>query len=1167
MSNLFKKSTAMVAALALVSSIVAPMAQAMDTTDVMAANELAKMGIIQDNSSNTSAYNLGSSITRREMLKIMMNLSSVKVGETCVGKFADMKSTDWGCKYAESALNAWFIAPNKYFRPNDRVTEAEALKMIMQAKGIAKKADVSDWAQAYTQAAIEAGILAAGTTVSSTKAAKRSMVITTAYEAAMNTSSDDTTSEEEDDLGDLLGDLLGDDEDDMMDEDTTSSGSTSTWSTSSTGTTVVTGGDVEIALNPASAQAMSIPSVGTVSFGKFDFTAGTKDTSLASVKLSREGLGTRSDIYRVWMEKNGTRVSGRQTVSSDDSVYITFSPALVVKAWSTETLDLTVSLSGGTNSQHKFTIKSASDVVLNGGNVSGTFPISTATMNTTSYAVVNTAFTVGGSTSTYRAWDKNVELGQFKIQNNASDDKSVTFKSITLRNDGTGDMEKSLSNLALYRNWAKVSTAVSFDGKNITFTLNDSVLFGRQETYYVRGDVDSVELTTWDSYKFTLRYSDDINIVETITWFKSNTTVPTVSTLAQYNVTGGDLILSKSTVTTASQTVAPGTNDVILLDSVLKVAQSITLEDLAVTFNTVWYSWGVAWNLANDFSSLRLVVGNSTVATYTPGSTTTTWFTFEWTFTVSADTTLKILGNIRSQATGKYKLNDVNLTNFARIEYASNGNAVDANQKVGSANWIATTIGSATLTMTRNDGISNQNLTVGSTNQTLLQFSMRANDVSDVTLTKMVFTTGSTTTLSSLANVTNLRLVVDGNTVSTKNMSSWNADFNDINVLVGKNKDVTVKVIADFSTAITTSQIFDLKLSSVEARDVNSITLPSTAINNGWALPTWVVYTFQTAGTATVAINSSTPNSSVLTPSNVETEVARYTLSATDDKLQLTDLYLYNTWTANLASRIKTISLYDVTGTNKLAGGSVVWTGTVQFALGSTSTLFVPKNTSNTVVIVKASFNDITDGLETGKTVQLAVGTLSWVAVVDGTNAWVRLVSESTGNTATGTTVTNSTAKSHLLVRSKPTVAVSWAATLTTHNFTVTADANNRLTLTWVTISLSNPSNTWGTFTLYKDQEVSGNEIGTGTISATWAIAFNYFNSTEISAGTTKTFIFKVSNELTTAVVNSKRILRITDIKFVDMMDTNLSTPETNINSVSSYTNVGLPTTESTFTY
>jgi len=160
---------------------------------------------------------------------------------------------------------------------------------------------------------------------------------------------------------------------------------------------------------------MSIPSVGTVSFGKFDFTAGTKDTSLASVKLSREGLGTRSDIYRVWMEKNGTRVSGRQTVSSDDSVYITFSPALVVKAWSTETLDLTVSLSGGTNSQHKFTIKSASDVVLNGGNVSGTFPISTATMNTTSYAVVNTAFTVGGSTSTYRAWDKNVELGQFKI--------------------------------------------------------------------------------------------------------------------------------------------------------------------------------------------------------------------------------------------------------------------------------------------------------------------------------------------------------------------------------------------------------------------------------------------------------------------------------------------------------------------------------------------------------------------------------------------------------------------------------------------------------------------------------------------------------------------------------------------------------------------------------
>ncbi len=56
-----------------------------------------------------------------------------------------------------------------------------------------------------------------------------------------------------------------------------------------------------------------------------------------------------------------------------------------------------------------------------------------------------------------------------------------------------------------------------------------------------------------------------------------------------------------------------------------------------------------------------------------------------------------------------------------------------------------------------------------------------------------------------------------------------------------------------------------------------------------------VLYTFQTAGSATVALNSSSPSKKVLTPSADEVEVARYTLSATDDDLTLTDLYVFNT--------------------------------------------------------------------------------------------------------------------------------------------------------------------------------------------------------------------------------------------------------------------------------
>jgi hypothetical protein len=74
--------------------------------------------------------------------------------------------------------------------------------------------------------------------------------------------------------------------------------------------------------------------------------------------------------------------------------------------------------------------------------------------------------------------------------------------------------------------------------------------------------------------------------------------------------------------------------------------------------------------------------------------------------------------------------------------------------------------------MTRNDGKpTSEDLAVGSSNQTLIQFSMRANDVSDINVTKMTFAsdTGSTVNVS---NITNVKLMINGTVVSTKNMST-----------------------------------------------------------------------------------------------------------------------------------------------------------------------------------------------------------------------------------------------------------------------------------------------------------------------------------------------------------------------------------------------------------
>lgn len=66
MSNLFKKVTSVLAALAVVTSTVAPISgvSAATSSELEAANSLAAQGIIVDKSANPTDYRLSDTITR-----------------------------------------------------------------------------------------------------------------------------------------------------------------------------------------------------------------------------------------------------------------------------------------------------------------------------------------------------------------------------------------------------------------------------------------------------------------------------------------------------------------------------------------------------------------------------------------------------------------------------------------------------------------------------------------------------------------------------------------------------------------------------------------------------------------------------------------------------------------------------------------------------------------------------------------------------------------------------------------------------------------------------------------------------------------------------------------------------------------------------------------------
>ena len=127
---------------------------AYSNSDVETANFLANEWVIVDNSSDPWSYRLDDTITRREMLKIMMKLSKKTVVDVCNGSFSDMKTWDWGCKYAEVALDNSYIAANSTFRPADNISKIESLKMIMQATWI-ERFQNEDWRAWYVEKAEE----------------------------------------------------------------------------------------------------------------------------------------------------------------------------------------------------------------------------------------------------------------------------------------------------------------------------------------------------------------------------------------------------------------------------------------------------------------------------------------------------------------------------------------------------------------------------------------------------------------------------------------------------------------------------------------------------------------------------------------------------------------------------------------------------------------------------------------------------------------------------------------------------------------------------------------------------------------------------------------------------------------------------------------------------
>lgn len=464
MSTFGKKVISAVAGLAVVSSIVSPIAGVSAAmTGVEAANELALLGVIVDQSANPAEYELGNNLKRREAVKVMMNLSPVAVVNNCEGKFKDLKASDWACKYAETALANNMVAGNDMFRPDDMVSKIEGLKMVFQARGLERETNV-DWRAGYVEAALKKGVIESKFTDYNTNV-KRGEMFVWAVNAIKSNSGDVT------DGDDFLCEILGNC------EDNTGTGTTNT-GTTNTGTTAPKG-TASLSLSPESpTNGLAAVNTPRVAMLTFDVTAGSSDVTLNKAELLHVGLGNRQNIKDVAIyDSKNVRVSKQRSFSNND-LELSFERGIVVEAGKTQSFTVAAMLAGSgtenTTYQIELTGLSASATV-SGAGIVGAALTPTVVNNIGKLSVkkdtASSNITVG----------EEVELAGFSIKEE-NDNEDVLIKTITLHQNGSVRAEY-LENLTLYA-----------DGKAIASDMmvnrNDEVVMNINYTLGAKKDVD-----------------------------------------------------------------------------------------------------------------------------------------------------------------------------------------------------------------------------------------------------------------------------------------------------------------------------------------------------------------------------------------------------------------------------------------------------------------------------------------------------------------------------------------------------------------------------------------------------------------------------------------------------------------------------------------------------
>ena len=479
--KLFRKATATVALVTLLSGIFSAGVSAYSTEQYEAANYLAAENVINAQVS-AADYNLDQNVLRQEIAKVAANMADLEMATTCEGSFSDVSSTTpntWACGYVEALLEEGLVSANAKFNPETNISKSEAVKLMLAAAGYTDTySNVATWQQEVVAFAVENALVS--TFADYNTPATRGFV----FEIAANAM---VSNEAEDDLGGLedIIDLIGwlDDEDD-------------TETDTDTDTTPVVSGDnvLEVTLSPETADSATVPgNISGLPVASFDFTAGSEDVTVSALTIKRKGLSDKDTLTALAVFSDEGRASKSKNDSQENDTEATLALSdggVVVKAGETRTLIVVADIAATADANgDEFAIELIE--VVASSTVEGVDNLLANTMKVGGVDAAQVTVEKGSSVADVKVGEEAVEIFKFDIK--GDNDSDVILKSITFKGEGTSDEEDDLANFSLEFDGDVVATTAFANGKYVTFNLEDGITIEEDKTeqFTVLADINA----------------------------------------------------------------------------------------------------------------------------------------------------------------------------------------------------------------------------------------------------------------------------------------------------------------------------------------------------------------------------------------------------------------------------------------------------------------------------------------------------------------------------------------------------------------------------------------------------------------------------------------------------------------------------------------------------